>query len=166
MESPVVDGKISRASVDKRSFPPATALSKQLPSPVCHPDWSEAEGRDLQFALPATNLSWRCLPFPCHPDRSEAKRRDLRFALPVTNLSWKCLPPSCHPRACDFLALPGPCVSDQANCKPPNKTVILSEALRRSMANSRLYGAQSKDPGDAALADALASFPATNCKRR
>jgi hypothetical protein len=28
------------------------------------------------------------------------------------------------------------------------------------------YGAQSKDPGDAALADALASFPAANCKWR
>jgi hypothetical protein len=30
-----------------------------------------------------------------------------------------------------------------------DKAVILSEALRRSIANSGLYGAKSKDPGDA-----------------
>jgi hypothetical protein len=30
----------------------------------------------------------------------------------------------------------------------PNKIVILSEALRRSIANKGLYGAESKDPGD------------------
>jgi hypothetical protein len=33
--------------------------------------------------------------------------------------------------------------------KPPDKAVILSEALRRSIANRELYGAESKDPGDA-----------------
>jgi hypothetical protein len=52
-------------------------------------------------------------------------------------------------RACDFFdlfvlfAYPTVCISN------PDKAVILSEALRRSIANSRLYGAKSKDPGDA-----------------
>jgi hypothetical protein len=32
---------------------------------------------------------------------------------------------------------------------PPHKSVILSEALRKSIANDRLYGAEPKDPGDA-----------------
>jgi hypothetical protein len=27
-------------------------LSLQQPSPFCHPDWSEAEGRDLRFRGP------------------------------------------------------------------------------------------------------------------
>jgi hypothetical protein len=34
-------------------------------------------------------------------------------------------------------------------CQAPNKAVILSEALRRIIANTELYGAESKDPGDA-----------------
>jgi hypothetical protein len=33
--------------------------------------------------------------------------------------------------------------------RPPNKAIILSEALRGSVANRELYGAESKDPGDA-----------------
>jgi hypothetical protein len=36
-----------------------------------------------------------------------------------------------------------------AVCQPPDKAVILSEALRRFIANRGLYGAESKDPGDA-----------------
>ena len=56
------------------------------------------------------------------------------------------------PRACDFFELfvflriqPAVFQAPQA----PDKAVILSEALRRSIVNRRLYGAQSKDPGDA-----------------
>jgi hypothetical protein len=45
--------------------------------------------------------------------------------------------------------------------KPSDKAVILSEALRRSIANRELYGAESKDPGDACW-QMLASFPAAN----
>jgi hypothetical protein len=41
------------------------------------------------------------------------------------------------------------CISNLLYFKPPNKAVILSEALRRSIANGGLYGAESKDPGDA-----------------
>jgi hypothetical protein len=33
--------------------------------------------------------------------------------------------------------------------KAPDKAVILSEALRGSLANREIYGAESKDPGDA-----------------
>jgi hypothetical protein len=38
------------------------------------------------------------------------------------------------------------CISNQLFFKPPNKAVILSEALPKSIANRRLYGAESKDP--------------------
>ena len=47
---------------------------------------------------------------------------------------------------------------------PLHKGVILSEARRGSIALHRLYGAKSKDPGDAGWADAPRSFPATNHK--
>jgi hypothetical protein len=50
--------------------------------------------------------------------------------------------------------------------RPLDKAVILSEALRRSIANRGLYGAESKDPGDACQADALGSFPAANYNGR
>ena len=46
--------------------------------------------------------------------------------------------------ACDFFA--------------PDKAVILSEALRRFIANRGLYGAQSKDPGDACWQMLLGAF--------
>src|SRR5882757_5236784 len=42
--------------------------------------------------------------------------------------------------------------------KPPNKAVILSEALHRSIANRGLYGAESKDPGDACWQMLLGAF--------
>jgi hypothetical protein len=40
----------------------------------------------------------------------------------------------------------------------PDKAVILSEALRRSIANRGLYGAESKDPGDACWQILLGAF--------
>jgi hypothetical protein len=40
----------------------------------------------------------------------------------------------------------------------PDKAVILSEALRRSIANRALYGAESKDPGDACWQMLLGAF--------
>jgi hypothetical protein len=42
--------------------------------------------------------------------------------------------------------------------KPPDKAVILSEAPRRSIANRELYGAESKDPGDACWQMLLGAF--------
>ena len=42
--------------------------------------------------------------------------------------------------------------------QPPDKAVILSEALRRSIANRGLYGAESKDPGDACWQMLLGAF--------
>src|SRR3984957_20460567 len=61
------------------------------PPPICHPDRSEAQGRDLQFhstcnqrgrkhPLNSTNNPPLDTPPPiCHPDRSEAQGRDLQF---------------------------------------------------------------------------------------
>jgi hypothetical protein len=40
----------------------------------------------------------------------------------------------------------------------PDRAVILSEALRRSIANRGLYGAESKDPGDACCQMLLGAF--------
>jgi hypothetical protein len=65
------------------------------------------------------------------------------------------------PRACDFFdlflfsAYPTSCISSL------DKAVILSEALRRSISNRGLYGAESKDPGDAYLTYAVPSFSNT-----
>jgi hypothetical protein len=50
------------------------------------------------------------------------------------------------------------CISNQLYFKPPNKAVILSEALRRSAANRGLYGAESKDLGDACWQMLLGAF--------
>jgi hypothetical protein len=66
------------------------------------------------------------------------------------------------------------CISSELYFISPNKAVILSEALRRSIANRALYGAESKslsraqprEPPRCSLADALASFPAANYNER
>jgi hypothetical protein len=67
-------------------------------------------------------------------------------------------------RACDFFdlhvfsAYPTSCIST------PDKAVILSEALRRSIANRGLYGAESKDLGGAYLAHAAGTFSTTEAR--
>jgi hypothetical protein len=61
-------------------------------------------------------------------------------------------------RACDFFDLSVFCISNQLYFKPPNKAVILSEALSRSIANRGLYRAESKDPGDACWQMRLGAF--------
>ena len=43
-------------------------------------------------------------------------------------------------------------------CFTPSKTVILSEARRRSIVNRGLYSAESKDPGDACWQMLLGAF--------
>jgi hypothetical protein len=63
------------------------------------------------------------------------------------------------PRACDFSDVFRVfCLSNQLHFKPPDKAVILSEALRRSIANRGLYSAESKDPGDACWQMLLRAF--------
>jgi hypothetical protein len=62
------------------------------------------------------------------------------------------------PRACDlfdFFVFPH---IQPVVFKPPGRTVILSEALCRSISNRELYGAESKDPGDACLQMLLGAF--------
>jgi hypothetical protein len=62
-------------------------------------------------------------------------------------------------RACDYFVLS--CFSAYStSCisRPPDKAVILSEALCRSIANRELYGAESKDLGDACLQMLLGAF--------
>src|ERR1700681_3899355 len=49
-------------------------------------------------------------------------------------------------------AYPTSCISSL------DKAVILSEALRRSISNGGLYGAESKDPGDACWQMLLGAF--------
>jgi putative SOS response-associated peptidase YedK len=52
-------------------------------------------------------------------------------------------------------------MSNQLYFKPPDKAVILSEALRRPVANRGLYSAESKDPGDAYPTHAVRAFSTT-----
>jgi hypothetical protein len=50
------------------------------------------------------------------------------------------------------------CITSQLYFKPPDKAVILSEALGRSIGNRELHGAESKDPGDAYWRMLLGAF--------
>jgi hypothetical protein len=62
-------------------------------------------------------------------------------------------------RVCDFFDLfVFSASSDQLYFKPPDKAVILSEALSRSIANRGLHSAESKDPGDASWQMLLGAF--------
>jgi hypothetical protein len=61
-------------------------------------------------------------------------------------------------RGCDFLDLSCSFISNQLYFNATEKAVILSEALRRSIANRGLYGAESKDPGDACWQMLLGAF--------
>ena len=68
--------------------------------PLCHPDRSAAEWRDLQCA-PRPSQIFRnktlTLKQRCHPDRSAAKWRDLQSILRSIESAWKRHPPLCHP---------------------------------------------------------------------
>jgi hypothetical protein len=170
----------------RRHFPLATALTLSPALPFLS---SRAKPRDLQCLFPQTNLSsapahsfgdstflWRRLfpsataltlspALPCLSSR--AKPRDLRFLFPQTNLSSATahsfgdgtdpviVLPFCHP---DILLLL------RVFCISPNKPVILSEALRRSIANRELSGAESKDPGDVHLTRAVRAFSTTEAQ--
>ena len=61
-------------------------------------------------------------------------------------------------RACDFFDLSCFLHIQPAVFQAPDKAVILSEALRRSIANRGLYGAESKDLGDACWQMLLGAF--------
>jgi hypothetical protein len=62
------------------------------------------------------------------------------------------------PRACDFSIFSCFLHIQPVVFQAPDKAVILSEALRRSIANRGLYGAESKDPGDACRQMLLGAF--------
>jgi hypothetical protein len=61
-------------------------------------------------------------------------------------------------RACDYFDLSCFLHIPPAVFQTPDKGVILSEALRRSIANEGLYSAESKDPGDACWQMLLRAF--------
>ena len=61
-------------------------------------------------------------------------------------------------RACDFFDLFVFSSYPTGYISTPHKAVILSEALRRSIANRGLYSAESKDPGDACWQMLLGAF--------
>ncbi len=45
-----------------------------------------AQWRDLLFILRSIESGWKRRPPLCHPDRSEAERRDLRFRGPLLKM--------------------------------------------------------------------------------
>src|ERR1700757_4670999 len=96
-------------------------------------------------------------PFPCHPDRSEAKRRDLRFRGPFVEMFFDGAKPTCPgvPWRNLLCAIRVPRIYRSTNYLP---FVILSQAPRRSIAYPRVYGAQSKDLGDACWQMPLRAF--------
>jgi len=68
---------------------------------------------------------------------------------PATTLYRTVAPSFVIPRACDFFDLSVFCTPQPDVFNLHHKAVILSEAPRRSIAYRRVYGAESKDPGDA-----------------
>jgi hypothetical protein len=66
--------------------------------PLCHPDRSVAQRRDLQFpSIHSTDTEWKHRPPRCRPDRSVGQRRDLLFIIHGIESQWKRRPPLCHP---------------------------------------------------------------------
>ena len=85
-----------------------------------------------------------------------------------TKYKWKRPLPFVIRRACDFFGPFAFFVPDQMFFGPFHKIVILSEAPRRSIAEQRVYGAESKDPGDACWQMLFAAFrpqPARKLKK-
>ena len=76
-------------------------------------------------SVPATTLSYLS---------SRPQGRDLQFSSPATNLSWKRHPPPFILRACDSFDLPVFFAHPIKCFQTLHKTVILSEAPRRSVA--------------------------------
>jgi len=70
----------------------------------------------------------------CHPDRSEAKWRDLLFACSAVALYGSAPLPFVIPRGCDFFVFSHFDAPNHNAFKTHHKTVILSEAPRRSIA--------------------------------
>src|ERR1700722_19647747 len=69
-------------------------------------------------------------------------------------------------RACDFSIFSCFLYIQPAVFQCPDKAVILSEALRRSIANRGLCGAESKDLEDEHLIDAVRSFSTTEAREQ
>ncbi len=82
----------------------------------------------------------------------------LRPGIPVADPKWKHHPILCHPEEPVTFSIFSCLRIQSAVFQTPDKAVILSEALRRSIANRGLYGAESKDPGDACWQMLLGAF--------
>ena len=117
-------------------------------------------GKPLIFhyaTLSSSNRSlWKRRSLLCHPERS-------RGICSSADLSWKCFSTALRSQLSSrepvtfsifwcFLHI------QPAVFQTPDKAVILSEALRRSIANRRPYSAESKDPGDACWQMLLGAF--------
>jgi hypothetical protein len=59
----------------------------------------------------------------------------------------------------------GHCISNQLHFKPPDKAVILSDALRGFIANRELYGAESEEPVPS-VAEGTPAVLASRCSWR
>jgi hypothetical protein len=77
---------------------------------------------------------------------------------PATTLHGTTMLPFVIPRARDFFDLFVFSAYPTSFISSLDKAVILSEALRRSIVNRGLYGAESKDPGDACWQMLLGAF--------
>jgi hypothetical protein len=113
------------------------ALWKRRP-PLCHPDRSVAQWRDLQFSGPPVEMFFdrRIMglrPAPgaektvslvrskqkCHPDRSVAKWRDLLFIICGIESEWKRRLPFVIPSEAEGSAVPPSTIRFQWKRRPP-----------------------------------------------
>ena len=100
------------------------------------------------------------LEFPGTHKAPQYKRLEVTYLPPISNLFHRTDKdtPLVIPRACDFFDLSVFCTPQPDVFNLHHKAVILSEAPRRSIAYRRVYGAESKDPGDACWQMRLGAF--------
>jgi hypothetical protein len=100
--------------------------------------------------------------FQPYPRVYTGLRKHTQSSVPYANLSAMFFFKNSHKnvilRACDYFDLSCFLHIPPAVFQTPDKGVILSEALRRSIANEGLYSAESKDPGDACWQMLLRAF--------
>jgi hypothetical protein len=144
----------------------ATAFSLQRPSPFL-----SSRGADLPAASQEWNERVDIEPLPTHERSCFVSGHDFsRAAHQPSTMGFSPCSYLEHilfiRRACDFLDLSCFLHIQPAVSQTPNKVVILSEALRRSIANKGALRRAVEGPRRCLLADALGGFPAANCKGR
>ena len=179
-------GLLSRSSPPRLPpWPLATVLSSQRRSPFCHPERSrgtcgapepKTKGPTSEFADLAQSFTRDEKPLDRASIGTDTRSGELRTAsLPSNNRLGNACELTRRGFCFGFRRTAGPSASlgmttrreplrgedrcqGEPFCAKSKRSQPLSEALRRSIANRELYGAESKDPGDAYWQMLLGAF--------